>query len=201
MKNKTEKLFYKLSIGIFIVYLILMLWVIMFKCNMLHSITDTYLFFKNFTLSERFYFYIVPFKDYIEGPFLSQIDTIIQDDLLNVFLFVPFGMYLTLFLKKRSFIKVLLMSCLLSSILELFQLITIIGSFSTKDIITNTIGGIFGYFINRIIYKENNSINKIKVLNIISTVVLIIFIPLTIYAVFNTMKHFEFYLNIIKQTF
>ena len=198
---KNMKLLKKLSLIVFIIYIILLFWVIMFKCNLVQSFTDTYLFFKDFTIWERINFHLIPFKDYIDGPFISQIDNIIQDDILNLALFIPFGMYLTLFLKKSNFIKIMLVSFILSSFFEIFQLFSLIGSFSTKDVITNTVGGIIGYFVCKIIIKENNSDLKIKILNIISVVVIVVFLPVLIYAVFNTLKHINLYIDILKRAY
>ena len=113
------------------------------------------MFFKDFTVQERFNFYLVPFKDYIEGPFLSQIDNIIQDDILNICLFIPFGLYLAFFIKKNRFLKVFLFSFIFSSFFELFQLYSLIGSFATKDIITNTLGGCIGALLCFLIYKKH----------------------------------------------
>lgn len=199
--TKNEQLLKKLSIIVFIIYMLLLFWVIMFKCNLVQSFTDTYLYFKDFTIWERINFHLIPFKDYIEGPFISQIDTIIEDDILNTLLFIPFGMYLTYFIKRKRFIKTILISFFLSCFFEVFQLFSLIGSFSTKDIITNTIGGIFGYFVCRLIIKKNNSITKIKILNIISIIVIIAFMPIIIYAVLNTLKHLHLYIDILKRTY
>ena len=72
MSIKSERLLKILSLVIFCIYIVLLVWVIMFKCNLINSIKDTYTYFKEFTLKERFMFYLVPFKDYFEGHFLSQ---------------------------------------------------------------------------------------------------------------------------------
>lgn len=198
---RNEKLLKRLSIIIFIIYILLLFWVIMFKCNLITSFTDTYLFFKDFTIMERIEFHLIPFKDYVEGPFISQINNIIQDDILNLALFIPLGLYLTYFLKHQRLVKVILISFILSSFFEIFQLFSLIGSFSTKDVITNTLGGLIGYFVCKIIIKEHNSTTKIKILNIISIIVIILFIPVVIYAVLNTVKYIDLYIDILKRAY
>ena len=179
---------------------IIIIWIITFKCNLVQSITDTYLFFKEMTIIERINFDLVPFKDYIEGPFISQINTIIEDDILNILFFVPLGMYASLFIKKHKFIKVILFSFLLSLFFEIFQLFSLIGSFSTKDLITNVLGSIIGYFIYRLMYKKENSQLKLKVYNVISTIVVVILIFICVFAIYNTILNIDLYISIIKRT-
>lgn len=198
--TKAEKQFKFLSTCIFIMYFIIIIWIITFKCNLIQSITDTYLFFKEMTIIERINFDLVPFKDYIEGPFISQINTIIEDDILNILFFVPLGMYASLFIKKHKFIKVILFSFLLSLFFEIFQLFSLIGSFSTKDLITNVLGSIIGYFIYRLMYKKENSQLKLKVYNVISTIVVVILIFICVYAIYNTILNIDLYISIIKRT-
>ena len=198
--TKAEKQFKFLSTCIFIMYFIIIIWIITFKCNLVQSITDTYLFFKEMTIIERINFDLVPFKDYIEGPFISQIKTIIEDDILNILFFVPLGMYASLFIKKHKFIKVILFSFLLSLFFEIFQLFSLIGSFSTKDLITNVLGSIIGYFIYRLMYKKENSQLKIKIYNVISTIVVVILFFIVVYAIYNTILNIDLYIGVIKRT-
>lgn len=198
--TKAEKQFKFLSTCIFIMFFIIIIWIITFKCNLVQSITDTYLFFKEMTVIERINFDLVPFKDYIEGPFISQIKTIIEDDILNILFFVPLGMYASLFIKKHKLIKVILFSFLMSSFFEIFQLFSLIGSFSTKDLITNVLGSIIGYFIYRLMYKKENSQLKIKIYNVISTIVVVILFFIVVYAIYNTILNIDLYISVIKRT-
>lgn len=198
--TKAEKQFKFLSTCIFIMFFIIIIWIITFKCNLVQSITDTYLFFKEMTVIERIKFDLVPFKDYIEGPFISQIKTIIEDDILNILFFVPLGMYASLFIKKHKFIKVFLFSFLLSLFFETFQLFSLIGSFSTKDLITNVLGSIIGYFIYRLMYKKENSQRKIKIYNVISTIVVVILFFIVVYAIYNTILNIDLYISVLKRT-
>lgn len=197
MNVKSEKTFKMLSAVVTCIYFILLIWVIMFKCNLEQSITDTYLFFKEMTLKERINFHLIPFMDYVEGPFVSHIKTIIEDDILNILFFVPLGMYIGLFSKKHKFLKIFLIALSLSVFFEVFQLFSLIGSFSTKDVITNVSGSIIGYIIYKIVYKEENSERKIKILSITSIVVIFVFSMITFYAIFNTIKNIDLYINIL----
>lgn len=68
------------------------------------------------------------------------------NSLLNVFLFMPFGFGLALsgFSGKRA----VLVACAFSALIELAQLLVIPGRYATiGDVITNTMGGAFGFAV------------------------------------------------------
>ena len=70
----------------------------------------------------------------------------------NVCVFVPFGAFLpALFAKCQKFFSVLLFTMELSLVVEIIQLVTKIGSFDVDDILLNTIGGILGCFVYKIL--------------------------------------------------
>lgn len=70
----------------------------------------------------------------------------------NVCVFVPFGVFLpALFTKCQKFFSVLLFTVELSFMVEIIQLVTKIGSFDVDDLLLNTIGGILGYFVYKIL--------------------------------------------------
>ena len=197
MKLKSEKLLKILSMIIFISYLILIIWIIMFKCNLIESITKTYEYYKVQSLHERFTLYLIPFIDYFEGQFVTEWQTLLKDDLLNIIIFIPLGLYLTFFNKKYRLLKVCLIALCISIFFELFQLFSLIGSFNVKDIITNVLGSIIGYFICLLLYKEKNNSIKIMILNILSIVVIFILVPIALYGIFNTLRYSTFYFNIL----
>ncbi len=65
----------------------------------------------------------------------------------NILIFVPFGFFLPMASRYRSFWTTLLSSFGLSLCVEIFQLLTKVGSFDVDDLILNTLGGILGYII------------------------------------------------------
>ena len=70
----------------------------------------------------------------------------------NVCVFVPFGVFLpALFAKCQKFFSVLLFTMELSFAVEIVQLVTKIGSFDVDDLLLNTLGGILGYFLYKIV--------------------------------------------------
>ena len=65
----------------------------------------------------------------------------------NVLIFVPFGFFMPMASRYRSFFTTVFYSFGLSLCVETFQLITKVGSFDVDDLLLNTIGGLAGYVI------------------------------------------------------
>ncbi len=135
----------KLIIVAFTLYVLLLIWIIVFK----------------FRLNLSYLKYIrtinlIPFK--AKGVVNGMRETII-----NVVLFIPLGMYLKYLLKDRKFLSIVIISST-SLLFEILQYIFHIGVSDITDIIMNTIGGIIGMILMVIflsITKKNNILNKI----------------------------------------
>ena len=65
----------------------------------------------------------------------------------NVIIFIPFGFFMPMASKHRSFLATLFYSFGLSLCVESFQLITKVGCFDVDDLLLNTLGGVAGYLI------------------------------------------------------
>ncbi len=65
----------------------------------------------------------------------------------NILIFVPFGFFLPMASRYRSFWTTLFCSFGLSLCVEIFQFLTKVGSFDVDDLLLNTLGGILGYMI------------------------------------------------------
>ncbi|MDY2662374.1 MAG: VanZ family protein [Bariatricus massiliensis] len=63
----------------------------------------------------------------------------------NVLIFMPFGFFMPMASRYRSFFLTLFYSFGLSLLVETFQLFTKVGSFDVDDLLLNTIGGMIGY--------------------------------------------------------
>ncbi len=63
----------------------------------------------------------------------------------NVIIFMPFGFFMPMASKYRSFLATTFSSFGLSLCVETFQLVTKVGSFDVDDLLLNTIGGVAGY--------------------------------------------------------
>jgi glycopeptide antibiotics resistance protein len=168
----------RLLLGIsFTIYIILLLWVVIFKWTNYFSVTVSINNFRHLDLANRYdacyeWFFYYELKDLI----------------LNVILFLPLGIfYLLVF--KRKFLVVPL-GFILIILLELSQFLTCIGMFNVYDIIGNMTGIIVGY----IFYIVFNKIYIPKVINIINSIVITICSPIAIYAIYMTIKNIEIYI-------
>lgn len=70
----------------------------------------------------------------------------------NVICFIPFGFFVPIVFKRmRSGIVVTILTLSFSFMIEVFQLVFKIGSFDVDDLFLNTIGGIAGYIIYKLV--------------------------------------------------
>ena len=199
MNIKSEKTLNLLSKIIFIIYIGLIIWIIMFKCNLIDSMNDAYLFLKDMSIKERILVFSTPFKNYFMESINSPKYVFTEDDLLNVIIFIPMGLYLSYFIKNKKFLKALLITFVVSLFFELFQLFTVIGSFTIQDLMTNVIGGIIGYLVYKLIFIKKESKQRTTILNVISIIGIIVFVPILLYGIINTIKHFDFYIDILTR--
>ena len=200
-KNNTkssEKLLQILSAFVFFFYCIILIWVVFFKCNIYLSVTNGYFEFKTLTTEERFLYFIVPFEDY----FTDNVDFNLmkwKDGALNLLLFVPVGLYLSFFIKTKKFLKTMSISLITIIAIEVIQLYTLLGSLQTEDLIINLVGTLLGYLLCRLIYKKENGVIRLTVLNILSIITLIAFAVVGTYAIINTTKQFDLYMDIVAR--
>jgi glycopeptide antibiotics resistance protein len=90
----------------------------------------------------------------------------------NGLVFVPFGIFVCMLLKKKSFVHLIVPIILTSLFFEVIQYIFAIGASDITDVIANTLGGIAGtgiFFVLHKICKEN----VYKVINITALVLTI----------------------------
>ena len=115
---------------------------------------------------------LIPFLDMVSGP---------ADTVLNVFLFIPFGFFLSLMYKKYNHIsKIALTGVLLSLAIEFVQMFGM-GSTDINDLITNTIGTCLGYCLYILLSKltRNKFINKFQAIGISECKEIIFFVIYT----------------------
>ena len=63
----------------------------------------------------------------------------------NVLIFLPFGFFMAMASKYRSFLSTLVYSFALSLTVEISQLFMKVGCFDVDDLLLNTIGGMLGF--------------------------------------------------------
>lgn len=101
----------------------------------------------------------IPFKEIFRYSFGSEL--FIRNILGNVLLFLPYGIFISKYLKVDKASIILILSGIVSLSIELIQLI--IGRvFDVDDIILNILGALIGYFIYKLINKISNKIPILK---------------------------------------
>ena len=170
---KTKKRIYLF----FILYFILLLWVLIFKCNVF---VEVVLRTRHLSLSERFFKYLIPFSDVISA-YQRGVD-ITWDIFLcvmNVALLIPFGVFLPYLLKESySLIAVILTPI----IIEFFQLLAAIGVFAATDLIMNLLGGVIGLWIYKKLFSKISEKTVEKTVKWLSIGML----PVALFAVIQT---------------
>ena len=132
MKKKNNLLNWLVKIS-FVVYFFLLTWIIVFKFR-LDITTLRYLRSIN----------LIPFKE-----------NELKEIFINIFLFIPYGMYLRELSSKKSL--TVAMVVLTSFLFELLQYILHIGISDITDIMMNTLGGIIGILFISILEKKIES--------------------------------------------
>ena len=133
IKNKEKFYFYKevFKLG-FIIYIISLFYVVTFQ--------DVSWSTSNF----------IPFKEILRYEIFSGL--FFRNVVGNMIMFIPYGFFVSYFLKANKKSIVFLLCLITSCTIEVTQLI--IGRvFDVDDIFLNVIGGILGYFIYKIIEK------------------------------------------------
>jgi len=141
IKYKKEFTFYEeiLKLG-FIIYIISLFYVVTFQ--------DVSWSTSNF----------VPFKEIFRYEIMSMM--FFKNVIGNLIMFIPFGFFMSYFLKADKKLSILVLSVIVSSTIEVTQLV--IGRvFDVDDIFLNIIGGIVGYYVYRLIHNIKDRLPKI----------------------------------------
>lgn len=182
---KEIKLNKLLLIGAFLIYILLLIWVIALKFNA-KWIPEQRKVMEEFTVFERIK---LPFEGYINAIKTKSAKFAYKDYFFNILLYIPLGIYLKILIKEK---KMCYFIALFSSVcFELIQLITCIGGFDPLDILSNYLGGAIGVVLY-IKFRKNLSD---KVINILNFLVAIIFGPVLVYAIINTVLNINLYMR------
>ncbi len=162
----------RLTMALFIVYLAVLVWIILFKLGV------------QFSYMESRRVNVIPFKGIITTKGIIGKGEI----LLNIIIFIPLGIYAGVLLKRQSFGNNIFFFCFISVLFEAFQFIFRIGAFDITDIITNTLGGIMGLLVCKLIEKIfSNSAKAEKFINTIAATGTVIMITLLVLLKLNML--------------
>lgn len=174
----------KLLVALTILYFIILIWIIVFKCNYnegLHIETN-----RAMTIAERLEYKKIPFEKFISavqgGGTLAVVE--ILAFIFNIVCFLPFGGFLKFFIeKKRTLIAI---GVGFSLAIEVFQLFSCWGGPDLMDIVQNTLGVFLGTLIYELV-RPRISDDKVNKIALVTTIVLI---PFTVFIIINTILHF-----------
>ena len=127
-----------LTACLFTLYLLFLIWVIVFK--MKFSLQDI-AYYRSLNL--------IPLKGSAYGQISAEVKS-------NVFIFIPFGLFLAMLKGKWSLFKKILVMASVSLAFEATQYALAIGASDITDVIGNTLGGIGGillYALCRFLFK------------------------------------------------
>ncbi len=155
-KNKSNK--QKFLISVFYLYLCCVLYVTILPLDLTPDFK--WLYHESVPVD---YGNIIPFEDLFKSRHGAM-----KSILLNILMTMPFGFFMSFIFVKTNFKRVITSTFILSLSIELFQLLTTIfllnhRIFDVTDLITNTLGGIIGYLIYKLINRNgfiNNLITK-----------------------------------------
>lgn len=124
--------------NLFMIYFILLTWIILMKTE-----------FSFETVYRMRSLNLIP----LEGTAVRNNQLDYQEIYLNILIFVPFGLYLSMMKPNWSFLKKLFPIFLVSFIFESLQYIFSIGATDITDLIGNTLGGVLGIFSYYLVSK------------------------------------------------
>lgn len=114
---------------LFAVYMVLLVWIILFKLQLSIHELDTV---RNINL--------IPFHYENEIGMNFHLKEVLE----NIGIFIPFGIYLCMLKNEPNFKRKFIFIFSTSLILEIFQYILAVGGTDITDLITNTCGGMIG---------------------------------------------------------
>lgn len=169
-KNKKEFCFYKEVMSlIFMIYILCMFQVVTFE-----DLT-------NLSSGNNF----MPFKEITRYDIGSRL--FFKNVIGNIVMFIPFGMYVSYYIKAENKWQALFLILFASITIETTQL-AIGRVFDIDDIILNITGGFIGYLLYYIVNKIGTSLPKILRKPIFLNIITALFLWLLIYYIWMVAK-------------
>ena len=156
MKGKRKTGSKNVTLGLLIVYLVVMTWIILFKMELdIRLLRQMNL--RNINL--------IPFAGSLSVNGKADMSEVI----LNIAVFIPFGTYLSMLDRKMSFIMKVLPIFAVSLMYEVLQYCFAIGASDITDLLGNTLGGIIGIGLFTVCSKILGE-KTVRILNILAAV-------------------------------
>ncbi|BAH05485.1 VanZ family protein [Clostridium kluyveri] len=158
-----------LTTCLLVVYLLILTWIIVFKMEFSIQELDR---FRGINL--------IPFHESVIVNNRIEFSEIYQ----NLFVFIPFGLYISMLKSNWSFLKKIVPIASVSLLYELLQFIFAIGASDITDLIGNIVGGIIGiiiYIVLSRLFKTDFKTNKIlNIIALIGTICVVMFLALLV---------------------
>ena len=156
MKGKRKTGSKNVTLGLLIMYLVVMTWIILFKMELdIRLLRQMNL--RNINL--------IPFAGSLSVNGKADMSEVI----LNIAVFIPFGTYLSMLDRKMSFIMKVLPVFVVSLMYEVLQYCFAIGASDITDLLGNTLGGIIGIGLFTVCSKILGE-KTVRILNILAAV-------------------------------
>jgi glycopeptide antibiotics resistance protein len=151
-----------LSGSLFALYLVILLWLVLFKLKVnISSVFDHHHRSLN----------LLPFA----APSRVHGEIGFGEMIYNCLFFIPFGLLLDVNFKKIGFLPKLAFIMFFSISVEIIQYIFAIGVTDITDVITNTLGGFIGLTLYSLFNKYIHSNKLDRTINIIGAVIFVLF--------------------------
>lgn len=168
MKQNKEQFITKILL---ILYLIILTWLILFKMEIHLGML--------FSMRYRT-INLIPFN----GSLITNGKINLSEIILNILVFVPFGVYISMLKDEWSFFQKVLPAFCVSLAYEVLQFIFGIGASDITDLLGNTIGGIIGILLFGLLSKvwKDTTIKIVNRLAAIGTFVIVLLMGILIFA-------------------
>jgi len=152
----------KLTIGLFLFYLVALAWVVLLKLRFSFDDLDH---FRSINL--------IPFAGL--GIFNGTMSIRDREIISNVLVFIPYGIFVCMLMGKKGFRKIIPIF-LTSLVFEISQFVFAIGAADITDVLGNTIGGVIGIGIFSVLSKifKGKTCSVINGICLIAAIVLVL---------------------------
>ncbi|MBO7273784.1 MAG: VanZ family protein [Clostridia bacterium] len=181
MTRRNRKINKSLLFSLIVIYLIILLWVIVFKCNYNEALHVQENLQK--PLIDRIE--KIPFRKCIDAyktGYMSAIEIIAL--IFNMICLIPFGCLMRFYTDKKW--SLFVAGVVFSTGVEIFQLFSGWGGLEYADIIINTLGVVVGGYIYDLIRPNMNH----KRINKLLRRVVICTFPIAVFVIINSNIHF-----------
>ena len=121
---------------------------------------------------------------------LTLQDGTMTEMILNVFIFIPFGILIPLLRGRAAPIITTALALLSTFFIECLQLLLCFGWFTYSDLMLNTAGAVLGIIIYTVFVKRVNEEHKKTILMFLN----VFAIAISIFAIINTALNIEIYM-------